>query len=377
MAWLRQAYPFLQAARVIEQTMVFAAGFLLAGLLALLFLPALWRRALRLSRRRLEMQMPLSMDEIVAERDQLRAQFASDRRRIEQAHEALQHTRARDMVEQGRRAASIGALEGESANLRTQLGAAISQTANVQAQAEQAQVQFDVLNQAGRLEISALETGVESLRLANSDLEDELAKARSRLEQASAALEDLERERAFVLTDLAAASARRDALQGAVEAAHAKADEQDGELRELRRDKTRLAREAADAMHALELARMREAEAAAQAQKQALHAREEARLQSDKWQALRVERDALAGALEAARREAESLRRGSGSAALDDKSAEGDDLLRKAIVELAAEMLRVSNSRKIPARGSPVAPKSGPASLSPAPNPGRSAAAGE
>jgi len=247
----------------------------------------------------------------------------------------------------------------------------------VQAQAEQAQVQFDVLNQAGRLEISALETGVESLRLANSDLEDELAKARSRLEQASAALEDIERERAFVLTDLAAASARRDALQGAVEAAHAKADEQDGELRELRRDKTRLAREAADAMHALELARMREAEAAAQAQKQALHAREEARLQSDKWQALRVERDALAGALEAARREAESLRRGSGSAALDDKSAEGDDLLRKAIVELAAEMLRVSNSRKIPARGSPVAPKSGPASLSPAPNPGRSAAAGE
>ena len=81
--------------------------------------------------------------------------------------------------------------------------------------------------------------------------------------------------------------------------------------------------------------------------------------------------------LEAARREAESLRRGSGSAALDDKSAEGDDLLRKAIVELGAEMLRVSNSRKIPARGSPVAPKSGPASLSPAPNPGRSAAAGE
>jgi chromosome segregation ATPase len=321
--------------------------------------------------------MPLSMDEIVAERDQLRAQFASDRRRIEQAHEALQHTRAKDMVELGRRAASIGALESEIANLRTQLGVAISQTANVQAQAEQAQVQFDVLNQAGQLEISALETGVESLRLANSDLEDELAKARSRLEQASAALEDIERERAFVLTDLAAASARRDALQGAVEAAHAKADEQDGELRELRRDKTRLAREAADAMHALELARMSEAEAAAQAQKQALHAREDARLQSDKWQAMRVERDALAGALEAARREAESLRRGSGSAALDDKSAEGDDLLRKAIVELGAKMLRVANSRKVPARGSPVAPKSGPASLSSAPNRGRSAAAGE
>ena len=54
--------------------MVFALGFLLCGLLTLLFLPAFWRRAVRLSVRRVEMQMPLSMSEIVAERDQLRAE---------------------------------------------------------------------------------------------------------------------------------------------------------------------------------------------------------------------------------------------------------------------------------------------------------------
>ncbi|HEY8578608.1 MAG TPA: hypothetical protein VIL72_01885, partial [Beijerinckiaceae bacterium] len=77
---------------MIEQLMIFALGFLSAGLLSLLFLPAFWRRAMRLSRRRLEMQMPLSMDEIVAERDQLRAEFAAERRRLEQAHEALQET---------------------------------------------------------------------------------------------------------------------------------------------------------------------------------------------------------------------------------------------------------------------------------------------
>ena len=48
--------------------MIFALGFLLCGLLALLILPAFWRRAMRLSTRRLEMLMPLSMDEVLAQR---------------------------------------------------------------------------------------------------------------------------------------------------------------------------------------------------------------------------------------------------------------------------------------------------------------------
>ena len=162
MQWSPKAHFQLQAARVIEQIMVFALGFLFSGLLTLLFLPALWRRALRLSRRRLEMQMPLSMDEIVAERDQLRAEFA----------EALQLARANDMSELGRRAASLAALEDEVANLRAQLAEA------------QAAAQLD-LRQEERLEISALETNIESLRITIADLEDELARMRLQLDAAS------------------------------------------------------------------------------------------------------------------------------------------------------------------------------------------------
>jgi chromosome segregation ATPase len=98
--------------------MIFALGFLVSGLLTLMFLPAFWRRALRLSARRLEMQMPLSMAEIVAERDQLRAEFATERRRIEQHSEALVAERARDKGELGRRARLIGALDAELADNR-------------------------------------------------------------------------------------------------------------------------------------------------------------------------------------------------------------------------------------------------------------------
>ena len=93
--------------------MYFGLGFLVSGLLSLLFLPAFWRRAVRLSKRRVEMQMPLSMTEIVAERDQLRAEHALEQRRIEQKYAAVTQARAEDLGELGRRATQIVAL-GES-----------------------------------------------------------------------------------------------------------------------------------------------------------------------------------------------------------------------------------------------------------------------
>jgi hypothetical protein len=92
---------------VIEQAMVFALGFLVAGLIALAFAPAFWARAIRLSTRRLEMELPLSPDEIRAGRDLLRAEFAVECRRLEQKAEALNLVHAADMAELGRRAAII------------------------------------------------------------------------------------------------------------------------------------------------------------------------------------------------------------------------------------------------------------------------------
>ncbi|MGH6869821.1 MAG: hypothetical protein ACREDA_13320, partial [Methylocella sp.] len=94
--------------------MFFALGFLVAGLIALAAAPAFWRRAIRLSTRRLEMQLPLSPEEILASRDLLRAEFAVERRRLEQKLEALNAVHAADMTELGRRAAIIA---GQDAGL--------------------------------------------------------------------------------------------------------------------------------------------------------------------------------------------------------------------------------------------------------------------
>ena len=91
--------------------MIFALGFLVAGLMALAFAPAFWRRALRLTRRRLETQVPLSVEEILADRDHLRAEFAVERRRLEIRVAEVVQAHGADRGELGRRTAEILALK--------------------------------------------------------------------------------------------------------------------------------------------------------------------------------------------------------------------------------------------------------------------------
>ena len=133
---------------MIEQAMIFALGFLAAGLLTLLFLPAVWRRALRLSTRRLEMLLPLSVGEIVAERDQLRAGFAVERRRLEQKQEALQETRAEDAAELGRRATKLAEMSAAADSLRDDVGRLERDGASVSANLADAEAEASSLHVA-------------------------------------------------------------------------------------------------------------------------------------------------------------------------------------------------------------------------------------
>ncbi len=90
--------------------MIFTLGACVAGLLALLCLPAISRRAMRFAQTAVERQMPISVGEIVAQRDLLRAEFATERRRIEQALEGAREAQAQEMGVSGRRAAEVGHL---------------------------------------------------------------------------------------------------------------------------------------------------------------------------------------------------------------------------------------------------------------------------
>ena len=73
----------------IETAMVFVLGFLSAALLSLALMGAVWKRAVRLTTRRVENAVPMSMAEIKADKDQLRAEHAVIARRLEVRADSL------------------------------------------------------------------------------------------------------------------------------------------------------------------------------------------------------------------------------------------------------------------------------------------------
>lgn len=102
--------------------MLVALGFLSATLLALAALPALARRADRLARKRAEAAFPLSLAEIAADRDHLRAELALQARALEQKAEGGFAARAGAMGEIGRRDMTIGRLERELGERDARIG---------------------------------------------------------------------------------------------------------------------------------------------------------------------------------------------------------------------------------------------------------------
>ena len=98
---------------MIEPIMYFGIGFLVAALLGLLFVPLVHERAVRLTMRRLEAATPLSIAEIRADKDQLRAEFAMSTRRLEMSVEQMKAKTTGQLAELGRKTDAIMQLKRE------------------------------------------------------------------------------------------------------------------------------------------------------------------------------------------------------------------------------------------------------------------------
>ena len=92
---------------------VFRDRFLVAILIGLLVIPLVHRRAERLTMRRLEATAPLSVLEIQADKDKLRADFAMSTRRLETSVEALKTKTVGQLAELNKTADTIGRLKAE------------------------------------------------------------------------------------------------------------------------------------------------------------------------------------------------------------------------------------------------------------------------
>ncbi len=98
---------------MIEPIMYFGIGFLVAALIGLVVIPLVHGRAVRLTMRRLEAATPLSMAEIQADKDQLRAEFAMSTRRLEMSVETLKSRTTSQLAELGKKGDAINRLKME------------------------------------------------------------------------------------------------------------------------------------------------------------------------------------------------------------------------------------------------------------------------
>src|ERR1700722_13083406 len=98
---------------MIEMIMYFGIGFLAAALIALLFFPLVHNRAVRLTMRRLEAATPLTIAEIRADKDQLRAEFAMATRRLEMNVEQMKAKTTAQLAELGKKNDAVNQLRKE------------------------------------------------------------------------------------------------------------------------------------------------------------------------------------------------------------------------------------------------------------------------
>lgn len=153
---------------MVQSVLFFILGFLCAGFLAVLLGPAVWRRAVRLTQRRVEASLPMTLAEIQADKDRARADHAMAVRRLEVSNKALQEKAATQTVEIARGHEDLKAAKASLA--------AKEETAS----------QLEARIAALELELSRRE---EQIQLAS----EKLAKAEQAIKQRSSEFEELEK----------------------------------------------------------------------------------------------------------------------------------------------------------------------------------------
>jgi chromosome segregation ATPase len=336
---------------LIEQAMYFALGFLAAGLFTLMFLPAFWRRAMRLSLRRLDMLTPLSFEKMVAERDLLRAEFATRYRRLEQKMESVEAGKAADMLEIGRGVARIAELDGEltqallrgdeferkftetegfleerTALLRSTESALHDMTDRVeQLIGNLRSLQIDReelgrLTEMHRTQVSTHESSIAGLHVQNAEMRQRLDRLQGELTRALAEAQRL----------------------GDVDAVLAQTTR---ELDMVIVEKTDLARSLEETRARLESLERSSASDIERLESALRIARAEERDHADRLEAARSDNALLQGAVDALRREHTHLRETASTPATDEAGQGERDVLalRQAIIELGARMAEMAS----------------------------------
>jgi len=199
---------------MIEPIMYLAIGFLISMLFGLMIVPLVHNRAVRLTTRRMEAATPLSMAEIQADKDQLRAEFAMSARRLEMSVDQLKNKTTSQLAELGKKSdainrmkielgeknATIFSLEAREKAMKEQLRATeeefaakteslrTAETALREKQGDLAKLSAELsdrsmMAESRQVELVAVRTQIVDLKGRVGDAEREFATTHARLEQ--------------------------------------------------------------------------------------------------------------------------------------------------------------------------------------------------
>src|ERR1700759_1075050 len=165
---------------MVEPIMYLAIGFLLSMLCGLAIVPLVHNRAVRLTTRRLEAATPLSMAEIQADKDQLRAEFAMSARRLEMSVEQLKNKTTSQLAELGKKSDAINRMKIELGEKNAAIFSLEAREKAVKEQLRATEEEFAAKTEALRGAEQALTDKQGELAKINHDLSDRSIMAESR-----------------------------------------------------------------------------------------------------------------------------------------------------------------------------------------------------
>ena len=184
---------------MIQSVLLFSLGFLCAGFLALMVAPAIWRRAVALTRHRIEASVPLTLNEIQADKDRMRAEFAMSTRRLEMSVKSFREKANTQVAEISRnredlkhlglqideKNAVISDLEARASQLRKELDQRQMQLEDTQERLQGVQAKLE----ARALELERERERADELSLTSSNRQIEIVSRETEIERLSADME--------------------------------------------------------------------------------------------------------------------------------------------------------------------------------------------
>jgi chromosome segregation ATPase len=165
---------------MIEPIMYLAIGFLISMLFGLMIVPLVHNRAVRLTTKRMEAATPLSMAEIQADKDQLRAEFAMSARRLEMSVDQLKNKTASQLAELGKKSDAINRMKLELGEKNATIFALEAREKAMKEQLRATEEEFTAKTESLREAEQALKEKQGELAKINSELSDRSVTAESR-----------------------------------------------------------------------------------------------------------------------------------------------------------------------------------------------------